>query len=124
MPRSVLVLSAESDLFRAVREAFTNDARFVVAGDTLHCDGTVAPLTNIYPVEPVAAEWDDWQTDDESMPDPSTMSQLIFECGSPEWVAEVGRLIAAEVAEPVWFLDSRDIAWSAGRVDPSRVSLA
>jgi hypothetical protein len=120
----VLVVSAEDGLFHAVSQAVADDPRFVMAVDTLHCDGTAAPLTNIYPVEPVTAEWEDWETDDSSMPDPSTMSQLIFECRSPEWVAEVGRLIAAGVEAPVWFVDSSDVAWPADRVDPSRASLA
>ena len=35
----------------------------------------------------------DGESRDSQMPDPRTMSTLIFECGSPEWIAEVGTLL-------------------------------
>lgn len=124
MPRSVLILSVESDLLGAVSQAVSDDSRFVLAGATLHCDGVAAPLTNIYAVESVPGEWEAWTQDDSAMPDPWTMTQLVFECRSPEWVAEVGRLIAERIDVPVWFVDASDTAWSAGQVHPSRISLA
>lgn len=124
MPRSVLVLSRELDLFEAVRHAVAEDTRFHVTDGALHCDGTAAPLTNIYPVESESADWEDWVPSDSSMPDPRNMSQLIFECRSPEWVAEVGSLFDASIEAPVWFLDATDFVWPAGQVDPSRIALA
>ena len=120
----MLVLSSEPDLLSAAKRIGADDPRFLVTGDSLHCDGTGAPLTNIYPVEPVLAEWDGWEAPATDMPDPRTMSQLIFECRSPEWVAEVGGLLAEGIAAPVWFLDAAGVPWSAGEVDPSRVVLA
>jgi hypothetical protein len=124
VPRSVIVLSSDPDLFDNVRAVLGSDPRFIVAGDTVHCDGSVAPLTNIYPVETELAEWADWDATVGEMPDPRTSSLLIFESRSPEWVAEVGRLLAQGLAAPVWFVDSADTAWPAGQVDAARVRLA
>jgi hypothetical protein len=84
----------------------------------------MAPLTNIYPVRMEPAEWATWDSEVGAMPDPRVSSQLIFESRSPEWVAEVGRLLAEGFAEPLWFVDSSDTAWPADQVDPARVALA
>ena len=116
-------MSNDPDLFDHVRASLRADSRFIDAGDTLHCDSSVAPLTNIYPTEVIPAEWEDWGSASD-LPDPRTMTLLIFECRSPEWVAEVGELLAKELEAPVWFLDSIGTAWPAGQVDPARVVLA
>lgn len=49
MPRHVIVLSGDAALFANVRAALSDDVRFDCTGDTVHCDGEGAPLTNIYP---------------------------------------------------------------------------
>lgn len=124
MPRSVIVLSSDPDLFGNVRALLRTDPRFADAGDTVHCDGTVAPLTNIYPVETDAIEWNDWEAAAAGVPDPRSSSLLVFESRSPEWVAEVGRLLALGLTVPVWFVDSADTVWPADQIDPARVVLA
>lgn len=70
------------------------------------------------------AEWADWDATARETADPRTYSLLIFESRSPEWVAEVGRLLSGGLRFPVWFVDAADTAWPAGRVDSDRVSLA
>lgn len=124
MPRSIIVLSGDPDLFDNVRALLRTDPRFVDGGDTVHCDGSMAPLTNIYPVQNAPAEWDDWDVETDAMPDPRTSSLLIFESRSPEWVAEVGALLAEGLASPVWIIDSAGKAWSADQIDPARVALS
>lgn len=89
----------------------------------MHCDGSAAPLTNIYPVEMLPTEWEGWDASDSELHDPRGMSTLLFECRSPAWVAEVGRLLAERLDAPVWFVDSADTAWPSGRVDPDRILL-
>jgi hypothetical protein len=124
VPCSVVVLSSDPDLFDNVRAVLASDPRFIVDGDTVHCDGSVSPLTNIYPVETDPAEWADWGAAAGKTPDPRTSSLLMFESRSPEWVAEVGRLLADGLSAPVWFVDSADTAWPSDRVDATRVVLA
>jgi hypothetical protein len=111
-------MSDDANLFDSVRAALRSDRRFTDTAEGIHCDGSVAPLTNIYPIEMTAAEWDGWESADSQMPDPTRMSALIFESRSPAWVAEVGALLARTLATPVWFVDTADIAWPADRVDP------
>lgn len=123
MPRSVIVLSADPHLFDNVPALLGADPRFLDLGDELHCDGPAAPLTNIYPVKTDPVEWNDWELTD-GAPDPRTSSLLIFESRSPDWVAEVGKVLAHGLASPVWFVDSADHVWPAGQVDPARVALA
>lgn len=123
MPRSVIVLSGDPNLFESLRTAVRGDSRFIDAGDALHCDGSMSPLSNIYPVQNDPVDWDDWEAPD-GMPDPRTMSALIFESRSAEWVAEVGRLMAEHLDAPTWFVDSSDKAWPADQVDPNQVALA
>ncbi|KRB74006.1 hypothetical protein ASE01_18600 [Nocardioides sp. Root190] len=124
MPRSVVVLSSDPDLFDNVRALLATDPRFVDAGNTVHCDGSLAPLTNIYPVETHPVEWDDWDAATSGMPDPRTSSLLIFESRSHEWVAEVGRVLAEGLTSPVWIVDSADTVWPADQIDSARVALA
>ena len=124
MPRSVIILSSDPDLFANVRAALRSDARFIDAGDTLHCDGSLSPLANIYSVETNPVEWDEWACGAIDMPDPRNMSQLLFECRSPAWVAEVGRLLANGLSAPVWIVDSADTPWPANEIDPARIVLA
>jgi hypothetical protein len=65
--------------------------------------GVVPPAlrgrTNIYPTEMTAAEWDGWESGDSQMPDPRHVSALIFESRSPTWVAEVGTIRHALLAD-------------------------
>jgi hypothetical protein len=119
----VIVLSSDPDLFDCVRAAVRSDSRFIDVGDALHCDGSASPLSNIYPVQNDPIDWEDWDAA-AGMPDPCTMSALIFESRSAEWVAEVGKLIAAHLDAPTWFIDSTGAAWPADQVDPDRVALA
>lgn len=121
MPRSVVVLSSDPDLFDHLRTAFQTDDRFIDAGDTLHC---TSPLTNIYPVQNDPVEWSDWNVAAVEMPDPRTMTALIFECRSSEWVAEVGRLMSQALDSPAWFVDAANVAWPTDQVDPLRIELA
>ena len=120
----MLVLSPDADLFNAVRSVLRADDRFTDAGSSVHCDGGAAPLTNIYPVTLSSAEWDGWEGPDGGMPTLASMWALIFECRSPEWVAEVGSLLDAGLEAPVWFVDAADRVWAAGEVDPRRIALA
>lgn len=124
MPRSVVVLSDDPNLFRSVASVLEPDGRFVVAGDLLHCDGSTAPLTNIYPAENVAAHWEDWQAGDSGLSNPEQMSSLIFETRSPAWVAEVGLLLAQGLGTQAWFVDTADVAWPVGEVDSEQILLA
>jgi hypothetical protein len=121
--RYAIILSVDPDLFDNVRTTLSADSRFIDTGDTLHCDGSVAPLTNIYPVEMTRSDWDAWDSDTIQMPDPRTMSALLFECRSPAWVAEVGRLLAQALDTPIWIVDSDEAAWPADQVDPDRIRL-
>jgi hypothetical protein len=124
VPRSLLLLSGDPNLFERVRAVLRPDDRFIIADDEVHCDGSIAPVTNIYPVEMGSTDWHGWDSGDSQIPEPRTMSALMFECSSPVWVAEVGRLLAEGSDGPVWFVDSADTAWPAGAVDPERVALA
>lgn len=124
MPRSVLVLCDDPDLFASVRTTLKDDNRFIDSGDELHCDGSTAPLTNIYPVENQSGDWEAWDPASTGVAGPEAMSTLVFECRSPDWVAEVGLLIAAGSDRAVWFVDSAGVAWPAAYVDPKRVALA
>jgi hypothetical protein len=125
VPRSVIVLSDDPSLFRSVAAALEPDGRFMVAGDDLlRCDGSTAPLTNIYPVENLAVEWEDWQPGDGGPANPAQMSSLIFETRSPAWVAEVGLLLAQGLETEAWFFDSADVAWPVGEVDSEQIALA
>jgi hypothetical protein len=47
----VIVLGSNADLFGDVRRTLLADSRFIDTGDTIHCDGAAAPLTNIYAVD-------------------------------------------------------------------------
>lgn len=123
MPRSVIVLSEDPNLFESVRALVRLDGRFIDGRDRLHCDGTSAPLANIYPTEMVSVEWDNWESTDPQMPDPRSMSALIFECRLAGWIAEVGRLLAEGLETRVWFVDAMDTAWPADQVDPNRIAL-
>lgn len=118
-----MVLASSTDLFGDVRRALVPDGRFVDGGDVIHCDGGAAPLTNIY-----AADLDphDMAGLDvpEVMPDPREMSTLILECRSPEWIAEIGRMLARGLDEAIWFLDSADVVWPADRIEPDQLALA
>lgn len=49
MTRYALILSDDRHLFERLRAAVEQDDRFDVVDDLVHCDGTAAPLTNIYP---------------------------------------------------------------------------
>jgi len=118
-----IIVSVDPDLWANVRTALMADSRFIDAGDTLHCDGSAAPLTNIYPVEMTPSDWDAWDPDAVQMPDPRTMSALLFECRSSAWVGEVGRLLAQALETPIWIVDSDDAIWPAGQVDPDRIRL-
>ncbi|NYE38157.1 hypothetical protein F4692_003302 [Nocardioides cavernae] len=101
------------------------DGRFVVAGDDLlHCDGATAPLTNIYPAENLAADWQDWRAGDGGLSGPEQMSSLIFETRSPAWVAEVGLLLAEGLETQAWFVDAADVVWPVGKVDSEQIALS
>lgn len=117
-------MSDDPNLFRSVVSIFGSDSRFTVVGDGLHCDGSAAPLTNIYPIENLESDWEDWQPSDSGMRNPAQMSSLIFETRSPAWVAEVGMLLAQELEAQAWFVDSAGVAWPVGEVDPGRIALA
>lgn len=117
-------MSDDPNLFRSVVAVLGSDDRFTVVGDDLHCDGLAAPLTNIYPIENLESDWEDWQPGNSGMRNPARMSSLIFETRSPAWVAEVGLLLAQGLKAQTWFVDSVGVAWPAGEVDPGRISLA
>jgi hypothetical protein len=116
-------MSDDPNLFRSVVAVLGSDGRFRV-GDDLHCDGSAAPPTNIYPIENLESDWQDWQPGDSGMRNPAQMSSLIFETRSPAWVAEVGLLLAQGLKTQTWFVDSVGVAWPAGEVDPGRIALA
>lgn len=124
MPRSVLVLSQDPNLWRSVRTVLGSDSRFIDTGGALHCDGSVAPLTNIYPTEQIEAEWEGWESEHSGLDVPASMSALIFETRSSAWVAEVGKLLAQGLKTTVWLVDSADKAWLADAIDPDRVALS
>jgi hypothetical protein len=118
----VIVLGGNGDLFSDVRRTLLADSRFIDAGDTIHCDGAAAPLTNIYAVEMNPVEWEGWDSTG-GMPDPRAMSTLMFECRSPAWVSEVGKILARGIDAPIWFVDSADTVWPADQIDAERVAL-
>lgn len=122
MPPYVIVLSDDVQLFEHVKQVLLSDSRFIDDGDNIHCDGIAAPLANIYAVDANPTDWEDW-VPEIGMPDPRTMSSLLLECRSSEWVATIGQLIAQRLDEPVWLVDSADVAWPAGSVDPARITL-
>ncbi|WP_134738782.1 hypothetical protein [Nocardioides sp. 503] len=124
MPRSVIVLGSDPDLFERVRTALREDSRFVDVGDGIHCDGVKAPLTNIYPILTSQAEWTDWDVDATGITEPHRMSNLIFECSSAAWVAEAGRLLTRSLEAPLWFVDAAERAWPAERVDLALLRLS
>jgi hypothetical protein len=57
------------------------------------------------------------------MPDPVTAQQLIVECRSAAWIAELGQRLAAGLDASLWLIDPADLAWPADRVDSSRLTL-
>ena len=116
------MVGGEADLFARVRAILRADDRFTDSGDNVHCDGSAAPLTNLYPVKLTAADWYAWPTSS-LLPEPQSSSALVLECRSPSWVAEVCALLAEGMDVPLWIVDSDDAVWPAGRVDPDRVSL-
>ncbi|MFC5266846.1 hypothetical protein ACFPJ1_32420 [Kribbella qitaiheensis] len=118
----MIVLGSNADLFGDVRRALLADSRFIAAGDTIHCDGAAAPLTNIYAVDMNPAEWEGWDSTG-GIPDPRTMSTLMLECRSPAWVAEVGEILTRGLEAPIWFVDSADTVWPADQIDAERVAL-
>jgi hypothetical protein len=125
VPRSVVVLSDDRNLFRSVASLLEPDGRFVVAADDLlHCDGLTAPLTNLYPAENVVTDWEDWQVGDSGLTNAAQMSLLIFETRSAAWVAEVGLLLAEGLETQAWFIDTADVAWPVGKVDAGQIALA
>lgn len=120
----MIVVSSDPDLFSQVRSVLGSDPRFIDTGETVHCNGSMAPLTNIYPVEAHPGDWDDWNATGGEMPDPRSSTLLILETRSPEWVAEVGRLLARALLNPLFIVDSEDTVWPADQVDPKRLALA
>ncbi len=58
MPQSVIVVGGDPNLFERVRAMLSTDGRSVDAGDVLHCDGSLTPLKNIYPVVMTPSDWD------------------------------------------------------------------
>lgn len=125
MPQSVIILSDDPSLFSHVAAVLRSDSRFHVVGDDLmHCDGSAAPLTNIYPIETSAAEWEDWRPTENGPQNPGQMSSPVLETRVPAWVAEVGLLLARGLETPAWFVDAREVAWPVGGVDPHQIALA
>jgi hypothetical protein len=120
----VIIVSSDPGLFDSVRTVLGADHRFIDAGDTVHCDGSVSPHTNIFPIETDPEDWDDWDATASEMPDPRTSSLLMVETRSPEWLAEVGRLLAQGLTTPVWIVDSADTPWPADQIDSAKVVLA
>jgi hypothetical protein len=117
-------MSDDPHLFRTIVPIFRSDSRFMAVGDGLLCDGSAAPLTNIYPIENLESHWEDWQPNDSGMRNPAQMSSLIFETRSAAWVAEVGLLLAHALEAQAWFVDAGGVAWPVGEVDPGRIALA
>lgn len=66
-------MSADPNLYETIRTTLTADCRFVDAGDGLHCDGSAAPLTNIYPVEPAPGDWEGWDARAGEISDPQAL---------------------------------------------------
>ncbi|MFC6705596.1 hypothetical protein [Flexivirga alba] len=52
------------------------------------------------------------------------MSAVLIESRSARWIAEIGVLMAAAAAAPVWIADSADIVWRAAQIDPEQIVLA
>lgn len=119
----MIVLGSSADLFGEVRHTLLADRRFIDAGDAIHCDSAAAPLTNIYAGDMNPSEWAGWDSTG-GMADPRTMSTLMLECRSPDWVAEVGKILARGIAAPIWFVDSADTVWPADQIDAERIALA
>lgn len=124
MPPSVIIVSSDPDLFDSVRAILGSDPRFIASGGSIHCDGSLSPLTNIYPIGTDLDDWEDWDSGASEMPDPRTSSLLMIETRSTEWLAEVGQLLAQGLRTPVWIVDSADTPWPAGDVDSAQVMLA
>lgn len=122
--RYVTVVSDDPQLLDSVSSILGPDSRFTVGENYLHCDGTDAPLTNIYPIENGSHEWENWRPGESDLLNPEAMSLLLFETRSPDWVAEVGLLLARGLGTRAWFVDSADVAWPVGKVDPGRIVLA
>lgn len=120
----MIILSEDPNVFDNVRATLRSDGRFTETDGELRCDGSLAPLTNIYTVEIPPAEWDGWHSGDSQIPDPNSMAALIFETRSSAWIAEVGILLARRADKPLWFVDSEDTVWPADQVDPDRIALA
>lgn len=118
-----MILSSDPSLFANVRRLLGSDPRFIDTGVELHCDGSAAPLTNIFPVETASVSWDNWDDSKPDLPDPRTSSVLILESRSPEWIAEVGRALAEGLDASVWVVDSADTIWPADGVDPAQLVL-
>lgn len=117
------MLGNNAEFFDDVRRSLLADRRFVDGGDVIHCDGIVAPLTNIYAADVSPIEWQGMDVP-AGMPDPRSMTSLILECRSPEWVAEVGQLLARDLGKGIWFVDASDTVWPADQVEATKVTLA
>ena len=124
--RSVILVSDDPDLFQSASDVLLKDPRFQASVSNLHCSEGEAPLTNIYPVVSQAAEWRDWAgtASEGATPNPRTMSNVLIESRSAGCIAEIGVRLAKGLASPAWFIDSADVAWPVGRVDPRRIALA
>lgn len=120
----MIVVSDDPNLFDTVRAILRPDSRFIDTEDEVHCDGSVVPFMNIFPVEMTPAEWAGWKSENGQVPDPRSMSTLIFECQSPVWVAEVGTLLGQGMETPVLFVDAVSTLWPADQVDPERIALS
>lgn len=123
MSRSAILVGSDPNLFDKVRGTLLRDSRFIDSGDMIHCDGAAAPLTNIYPIEMTAADWARWNSSGKSEPDVPVASTLLFECRSRSWVAEVSKLLAEDLAVPIWVVDAADNMWPAASVDPELITL-
>jgi hypothetical protein len=124
----VIAVADDPRLFESAARVLLRDARFRTVGETIHCDGRAAPLTNIYAIDMDPSEWQGWESaghgaQDNGVPDPIAMHTLLIECRSPEWVAEIGRMLEAELDAPTWLIDAASVSWPAGQVDPSRLAL-
>lgn len=122
MTRSVIIASDDPSLMDAVRRVLLRDELCGEAGDGVVYHGDGVPHALIYPLTLAPEEWEGWPTDSPETPDPRTLTTLMLECGSAEWIAHIGAVIAGEVEAPVWIIDD-DTAWDAGRVDPARLTL-
>ncbi|MBO0822457.1 MAG: hypothetical protein J2P27_01205 [Actinobacteria bacterium] len=123
MSRYAILVANDPDLFDNVRGTLLRDGSFIDPGDMIHCDGSAAPLTNIYPVEMTAADWAGWSSGGHPSPEVETASTLLFECRSPAWVAEVSRMLSEDLAVPIWVVDSADNVWPADGVDSEQLTL-